>query len=130
MKHPLALTLFVFAFSILSASLGAQTLSFSQAKLVTQTETVPAGKVWKVVSVLSSNDLSGNSSGYIVSTVAITVDGQNTIIKSRMAMRESDMAAADGMNVTDLPLWLPAGTSLGLNTNATGISVLEFTVNP
>lgn len=130
MKHPLALTLFVFAFSILSAPLGAQTLSFSQAKLVTQTETVPAGKVWKVVSVLSNNNLSGNSSSYVVSNVAIAVNGQNTIIKSRMAMRESDMAAADGMTVTDLPLWLPAGTSLGLNTNATGISVLEFTVNP
>lgn len=130
MKQALFAIRLVLLFSTLGASLGAQTLSFSQAKLVTQTETVPAGKVWKVVSVLSSNDLSGNSSGYIVSAVAITVDGQNTIIKSRMAMRESDMAAADGMNVTDLPLWLPAGTSLGLNTNATGISVLEFTVNP
>ncbi len=130
MKYRFFLFLTAFFLLVLNSRATAQTLSFSQAKLVTQTETVPAGKVWKVVSVLSSNDLSGNSSGYIVSTVAITVDGQNTIIKSRMAMRESDMAAADGMNVTDLPLWLPAGTSLGLNTNATGISVIEFTVNP
>lgn len=132
MKHSLYAILLVLLFSTLGATLGAQTLSFSQAKLVTQTETVPAGKVWKVVSVLSNASLNSSSSSFFTNTLAISVNGQTATIKSRVMVQNTswNLAAADGMDVTDLPLWLPSGTSLGLDQNATGISVIEFTVNP
>ncbi len=131
MKQVLFVVLSILFLLPFGAEAKAQSLSFSQAKLVTQTETVQAGKVWKVVSVLSNASLNVSSFGsYFTNTLAISVNGQLTNIKSRVVMIENDMAAADGMDVTDLPLWLPAGTSLGLNQNATGISVIEFTVNP
>jgi hypothetical protein len=45
--------LFLFTFLILSTLTSAQgNLQFNQVKLVTNTETVPVGKVWKIESVI------------------------------------------------------------------------------
>ncbi|MEI6766617.1 MAG: hypothetical protein WCM76_13370 [Bacteroidota bacterium] len=114
------------------------TLHFSQVKLIGSTlATVPSGSVWKVESVMStdvlvpSSGISDNS--YYTIFKSIEVNGSAVVINraSRWAenySRYNSEAATDiGIGqVTELPLWLPAGTTLKTGTNALYISVIEF----
>lgn len=119
----------------LSGILNAQSLQFSQVKLVTNQETVPAGKVWKLTGCAYSSNITGMIStgqGAGVSSnsdALIQINGQNRAVRS--------VRAAGGYNhasgvvwETHWPLWLPAGANLSAGTGVGEISVIEFTVVP
>ena len=127
------------AFLGLSAHGWAQgSLQFNQVKLVTSLETVPANKVWKVVSVVfdigttSSGAMSSTSSSCSGSTYysrSIVVNGVNTKTGHGMhTAAYSSLSYAHGY--TELPLWLPAGATLSGGPCNNQISVIEFNVVP
>ncbi len=130
MKRLLALLLLCFA-----GMLHAQSLQFSQVKLVTNQETVPAGKVWKLTGCAYSSNITGmistgQSAGVSSNSDAfIQINGQNRAVRS--------VRAAGGFNhasgvvwETNWPLWLPAGATLSAGSGVGEISVIEFTVVP
>jgi|688.fasta_scaffold199548_3 hypothetical protein len=97
-----------------------QTLQFSQVLLVNTAQTVPANKVWKVESlVLSQNFTNYSISSYFSAYLLINNSSCTVGYSSYQA----------GISTT-LPLWLPAGTSLAAGQNISSISVIEFTVVP
>ena len=118
----------------------AQTLQFSRVLLVGSTlETVPAAKVWKLESVMSLSNLvpstgTSDNTYYTISKI-IEVNGQAVVISrsSRYTQNysryNSESTTDVGIGeVTELPLWLPAGTTLRAGTNAYNISVIEFDI--
>jgi hypothetical protein len=109
-------------------SIHAQNLAFSKALLISTLDTVPNGKVWKVESAMSSSALSisTNSTSSQNGNTSILVDGVNIVIKSTWGSSYSTSA----LSITDLPIWLPAGTTLGPGSNVVKVSVIEFTVVP
>lgn len=132
--------LFVF---LLSAHLHAQgTLQFNRVVLVSNTETVPAGKVWKVESVLSTSTLAANNnSSPSVNTVSLDIVVNGTVITvERSSVGIASQTGSSGVmraywgyasaGVTKLPFWLPAGSTLAASTNALAVSVIEFNILP
>lgn len=123
-------------FSFAGAS--AQTLEFSQVKLVTGLETVPSGTVWKVESVIynipvdeSSYQTSQSAScgiNYFRST-AILVDGTPTKLGEGTASA-SYSSLSYTHTYTQLPIWLPAGSTLSGGPCNNKVSVIEFTIVP
>lgn len=116
------------------------TLQFNQVKLVTTSQTVPTGKVWKVESVIASSDLGINNTGTTeTKSTQITIGGNTCYINqtstwvgssnsgSNANPRPYGMAASE---ITALPIWLPAGTTLAAGTNTQAISVIEFNIIP
>lgn len=135
-------TSFLFVF-LLSAHLCAQgTLQFNRVVLVSNTTAVPAGKVWKVESVLSTSTLAANNnSESSVNTVSlnIVVNGTPITVERSSVGIASQTGSAGVMRaywgyasagVTKLPFWLPAGSTLAASTNALAVSVIEFNVLP
>jgi hypothetical protein len=117
-------------------------LQFNQVKLVSTQETVPAGKVWKVESVLSTSTLAANNnSAASVNTVSLDIQVNGTSITvERSSVGIASQTSSSGVmraywgyasaGVTRLPFWLPAGSTLAASTNAMAVSVLEFNVIP
>jgi hypothetical protein len=131
--------LLILIVSFISFSLMAGNLEFNQVKLVTAQETVPAGKVWKVVSVVyniaetqtgystSTSTTSCNSSAY--RSLSITVDGTTTKVgQGTNTAAYSNLAYVH--SYTMLPLWLPAGSTLDGGPCLNKVSVIEFNVVP
>ncbi len=121
----------------LGALLHAQSLQFSQVKLVTSLETVPAGKVWKVESVIFNipatamplaNSGSTNCNYGQYQNQAIQVDGVFT--KLGGAGNTAYNGYTGYYYGTSLPIWLPAGATLSGGPCLNKISVIEFTVVP
>lgn len=111
-------------------------LQFSQVKIVTTQETVPAGKVWKVESVIynisldassaQSSSATSCSSAYYRST-AINVNGVDTKVgNGTMTAAYSNLAYTH--SYTNLPFWLPAGYTLSGGPCNNMVSVIEFTI--
>lgn len=136
MKKSVILIVLFFAAFITNA----QTLQFSQVKLVGSVmETVPAGKVWKVESVMSTSTMvpstgTLDNTYYSVSKI-VEINGQNIVIsrasrytQSNSRYNSESTTDVSVSNVTELPLWLPAGTTLRASTNATSVSIIEFNV--
>jgi hypothetical protein len=112
-------------------------LQFNQVKLVTTLETVAAGKVWKVESVIyniaptatgyQSGAGSCNSTSY--ESTAIEVAGVPTKVgQGTQPASYSNLVYTHSYTI--LPLWLPAGTSLSGGTCLNKVSVIEFNVIP
>jgi hypothetical protein len=113
-------------------------LQFNQVKLVTTIETVPAGKVWKVESVIynipvditgyqTGNSANCNSTSY--RSTAIEINGTPTKTGQGMATASySNLAYTHAY--TRLPLWLPAGATLSGGICNLQISVIEFNIIP
>ncbi len=132
----LLLAVAILGFSLNGRAQGS--LQFNQVKLVTSLETVPANKVWKVVSVVF--DIGTTSSGAMSSTSSscssgtyysrsIVVNGVNTKTGEGMHTASySSLSYAHGY--TELPLWLPAGATLSGGPCNNQISVIEFNVVP
>lgn len=113
-------------------------LQFNQVKLVSNQESVPVGKVWKVESVIynipsgSSTYQTGNygdcsASDYNKS--AIVVDGYPT----KVGQGTTPLGYSSGTythTYTILPLWLPAGATLSGGTCLNKVSVIEFNIIP
>lgn len=141
----------VFSFSAAEA----QSLEFNQVKLVSSQETVPAGKVWKVESVLSPEVRypTGGSSFQSNSKIILVNSNQVAIYEeflngaglgfngccgggSYMSSLGSSVNNTETHLIhvsregTRLPIWLPAGSTLQASTNVHEISVIEFNVIP
>jgi len=113
-------------------------LQFNQVKLVTALETVPAGKVWKIESVIYNiaegsttyqTGNSGNCTSSDYNSAAIVVAGTPT----KVGQGTSPLAYSNGAYVhsyTILPIWLPAGTTLSGGICLNKISVIEFNITP
>ena len=129
-----ALLIFNIAFS---EKLKAQSsMQFRQAMLVSASQTVPLGMVWKVESVIASSQLAPglpyNSNGGATKSIVVLINGMNAYIKTwdeKNYVNGGAYSAASG-TVTDLPLWLPEGTTLEASTNTLYVSVLEFKIIP
>ena len=112
-------------------------LQFNQVKLVTTLETVPAGKVWKVESVIYN--IASTATGYQTGaggcnstsyeSTAIEVAGVPTKVgQGTQPASYSNLVYTHSYTI--LPLWLPAGTSLSGGTCVNKISVIEFNIIP
>ncbi len=113
-------------------------LQFNQVKLVTALETVPAGKVWKIESVIyniaegSTTYQTGNYGNCNTNdnnSAAIVVAGTPT----KVGQGTSPLGYSSGSYVhsyTILPIWLPAGTTLSGGICLNKISVIEFNIIP
>jgi len=146
--------IFIFASAIGVSAFAQNNLQFNQVKLVTTSETVPAGKVWKVESVLSPEVRypSNNSSDFPSNSRVIAVNGGNVAIhevfvngvglgfNSCCGIGTWMTNTGDAVNNTQreivsiarentrLPLWLPSATTLAAGTNVSSISVIEFNI--
>ena len=116
--------------------LGAQTLSFSQVKLVGSVQTVPQNKVWKVENILPSvRPTTTNFSGQSVVDFTILVNGLSVFYlstESRGSLNGNGQTGITAVSagIGNSPIWLPAGTTLAVGSNIHGISVIEFNVIP
>lgn len=127
MKHGV----FLLAFCALQLSIESQTLQFSQVKLVTTVETVPANKVWKIEGIFPTvfsrySGSSGVTEGHIYNLV---INGNNRPVGVSSFLTGYWGTSYAG-NIGNFPLWIPAGTTVAAGSNVGEISVIEFTVIP
>jgi hypothetical protein len=109
----------------------AQTLQFSQVKLVTTVETVPANKVWKIEGFFPTtfsrySGSSGVTEGHIYNLV---INGNNRPVGVSSFLTGYWGTSYSG-NMGNFPLWIPAGTTLAAGSNVGEISVIEFNIIP
>lgn len=128
----------LFLFFLLSVGwLAAQgTLQFNRVVLVTTQQIVPAGKVWKVESVIVP--IAANGSSFATSSssncgasfyrnFAFRVNGVDTKAgNGTMPIANTGYEAG----YTQLPLWLPAGATLDGGPCNIQVSVIEFNILP
>ncbi len=110
-----------------------QTLQFSQVLLVSSnTQTVPAGKVWKVENILASSSLV--ASGNQTINFSIAVDNSQVFVAGANSQVNVYNQGVQSMSSTSnqlvQPIWLPAGSTLAAGQNVFRVSVIEFTVLP
>ena len=105
------------------------TLQFNRILLVSSLDTVPSNKVWKVSSVLSSSQLHTNAPSTAIST-AISINGSTVFVSGRYYTEQSADGNQSFGTYTQMPIWLPAQTTLAAGANALSISVIEFNVLP
>ncbi len=112
------------------AGLQAQgTLQFNRVLMVSTVDTVPANKVWKVTSALSTSTLHTTGTNVALST-SMLVDG-NTVFLSGRSYQDWSADGNQSFGVyTPMPVWLPAQTSLAAGANTLSLSVIEFNVLP
>jgi len=123
-------------FLFISLSIWSQgNLQFSQVKLVSSQETVPAGKVWKIENILPGVRPTTTSWGNSTVDFTILINNQTVYYLSSESKGSlygngqtgiSSIAAGIGNS----PLWIPAGTTLSAGTNVLSISVIEFNLVP
>jgi hypothetical protein len=110
-----------------------QTLQFSQVLLVSSnTQTVPAGKVWKVENILASSSLV--ASGNQTVNFSISVDNSQVFVAGANSQVNVYNQGVQSMSSTSnqlvQPIWLPAGSTLAAGQNVFRVSVIEFNVLP
>ena len=116
-------------------------LEFNQVKLITTVETVPLGKAWKVESVASNSNQALPVPGLcstLNNSTQIAVNGTTIHISARYVYNGSNCygSSSAGIGVsttgdlTNLPLWLPANTTLAAGLNVAFISIIEFNIVP
>jgi len=140
MKNLLLLSGFMML-SILTAP--AQTLAFSQVLLVDNSQTVPANRVWKIVSASSTSNFSSSSitntstpSGfavftYFINSTEFSATRTHTAVSAGNSQSTSSQSRVYLVLDRDIfPFWLPAGSSLAPGSGITHFSVIEFTVVP
>ncbi|HRS53715.1 MAG TPA: hypothetical protein P5250_03325 [Bacteroidales bacterium] len=98
-------------------------LQYNGVKLISNSQTVPSGKVWKVESILSNQYDIQNIS---VSGAKILVNGNSIYLVNRTSTCNSSIAYFP----EQMPMWLPAGTTLAPSTGVVYISVIEFNIVP
>lgn len=98
-------------------------LQYNRVLLVSASQTVPAGRVWKVESIGCNQETEQNIG---ISGPRIVVNGTNIFLTDRVGMPTSSNAFFPSM----LPMWLPAGATLAAGTGVQWVSVLEFLVSP
>ena len=112
-------------------------LQFNQVKLVSALETVPAGKVWKIESVIYNipqtasgyQSTNGGCSYIYYESTAIEIAGIPTKVgQGTQPAAYSNLAYTH--SYTMLPVWIPAGTTLSGGTCLNKVSVIEFNIVP
>jgi hypothetical protein len=121
--------LYLLFFILLSNYVFAQNLQFNQVKLVTNLETVPTGKVWKIESVLG-DVLSSSCSTQPMHRISINGNPITVSVNSDIGFNTYCNGWSGIVSVTTLPIWLPAGSTLAINSNVFSISVIEFNIVP
>lgn len=119
-------------------------LQFNQIRLISASETVPTGKVWKVESVVYSIAATGSG---------VTLNSNNTVctddsyrsravvingITTKVQRTGGDIGGVNWSSgvrdyisyTTMLPLWLPEGATLSGGPCNNTLSVIEFNVVP
>ncbi len=119
--------------AVLSLSTAAQgNLQFNQVlKVSDQVQTVPVGKVWKVVSYWQGNlNVTSNTQTTCSNNSRHTpfiLDGQIYYLFRNVSTGSSNFLIAPS---NELPLWLPAGTTLQTQCSKDFLSVIEFNIVP
>jgi hypothetical protein len=128
------ITILVLMFS--GMPLNSQNLQFGKTKLIeSKTDTVPAGKVWKVESFIYSKTVTdcptGASSINISDSIAI--NGNKLAVRvQRFSGLHDNWRYGYGWSPEfflweqKTPMWFPAGTTLATGRGVLYISVLEF----
>jgi hypothetical protein len=119
---------FILFFFLTTLSWSQGNLQFSQVKLVGTLETVPVGKVWKVESVMNNSTLqinTGTSSAQNNATL-IQLNGVDVLISTTWG----SSYATSAVQSTQLPIWLPQGTTVAAGTNVYRLSIIEFNIVP
>ena len=121
MKHLFIIILVACCMSKISAQ---GNLQFNQVKIIYNTypsQTVPAGKVWKIESFGGGN-LNGQ--------VSLNINGSN----AGLLVSNYSSSANIAFNSCRLPMWFPTGTQIGFGSNEAGLiiwfSIIEFNVVP
>jgi hypothetical protein len=123
-----------------------QNLQFSQVKLVSSVETVPAGKVWKMDNFLPNTPLVQDlNRGYpnaiagATKNFVILVNGNSIYLQSQLSREvgrsdgywnQDGYATSSQHSIFDQPIWFPAGTTVAASTNIQYISIIEFNLVP
>ena len=103
-------------------------LDFNQALLVNQLDTVPEGKTWKIVSYTTSF-LRGEN-GDLPQIVCFINNDRVVLEDFYYEIYGSWYQRGPLSRNTELPIWLPSGTTLEPSTNCNFLSILEFnTIN-
>ena len=142
MKTPLLLLFLIIYYQNVAQG----NLQFSQVKLVSATETVPAGKVWKLQNFLPNvslftditrnqqNPTSGGIRNFIILVNGISIYLQTTVTRevgrSDSYWSQDGYATAASSSILNEPIWLSSGTTLDASTNVQFVSVIEFNVIP
>ncbi len=142
MKTPLLLLFLIVYYQNIAQG----NLQFSQVKLVSTTETVPAGKVWKLQNFLpnvslftditrnQTNPTSGGIRNFIILVNGISIYLQTTVTRevgrSDSYWSQDGYATAASSSILNEPIWLSSGTTLAASTNVQFVSVIEFNVIP
>ena len=104
-----------------------QSLAFSRVILLQSnvSDTVPAGKTWKLESWTFDQELTGGSWS---APITISLNGVTHYL--RASARDGNSVTYD--NASQGPLWFPAGTAVrALSGGGIGaLSILEFTIMP
>jgi hypothetical protein len=130
MKTIIPFLLLFVSFNLLQAQ---GNLQFNQVKLVSTIQTVPASKVWKVESVSYSGGnsiLIGTTSTYgypIHSFMSFKINGLNNHYP---IVLHQTYGGTTSINLVNMPIWLPAGSTLEASTNVNFLSVIEFNIVP
>jgi hypothetical protein len=107
-----------------------QNLQFSQVILVTNMQTVPTGKIWKVESYLPTtvkvDSYSPTAFNIVVNSVTYPI-GHSAYGN---AGGSNALAWSSEMVNTSLPLWLPAGATVAAGSGIGLLSVIEFSAVP
>lgn len=108
-------------------------LQFNQVIMVgTQQQTVPSGKVWKVISYLQAETTNaGNFNGTSCTDVSrhspFLMNGNRYYVLNGVATGISTVVL--GVQ-TDFPFWAPAGTTFQTVCSADVLSIIEFNIVP
>ena len=124
MKKLLFITLL---FCGLAFSAQSQSLTYNKVILLTALDTVPQGKVWKVVSYLPSGQWINAGTGTTGSLDILINSVEYKISQYKMAYVGN--GGHGEKETVPFPIWLPAGTTLEPSTNCGSLSIIEFTEN-
>jgi hypothetical protein len=116
--------------------LQAQNLQFGKSKLIdSKTDTVPAGKVWKVESFIYSKTVTDCPTGASSVNISdsISINGNKLAVRvQRFSGLHDNWRYGYGWSPEfflweqKTPMWFPAGTTLSTGRGVLYISVLEF----
>jgi hypothetical protein len=126
----------IIVFLFLSLRLFSQgNLQFNQVKLVTTSETVPAGKVWKIENILPGVRPTTTSWGNATLDFTININNQTVYYlssesKGSLFGNGQTGISSISVGIGNSPIWLPAGSILSAGTNVLSVNVLEFNLVP
>jgi hypothetical protein len=141
MKH----LLIAFALLLFFTGITQGNLQFNQVKIISNTDppqTVPAGKVWKIESVFTAGDqdvYGVQTSGTTLSLFPACGVLSFYYLYSGRYLAINNIPISFGIHsagekMTNLPIWVPAGSTICTCTNnalcARGYSAIEFNIIP